>query len=49
MESDLSKVAPAALLYSQVLNNRRGWNNRGVGLDIVIIINDRGGWTGLKE
>ena len=27
--------------YSRVPNNRRGWNNRG-GLDIVIIINNRG-------
>ena len=28
--------------YSRVQNKRRGWNNRGVGLDIVIIINNRG-------
>ena len=27
--------------YSRVPNNRRGWNNRG-GVDIVIIINNRG-------
>ena len=38
--------------YSRVLNNRRGWNNSGVGgggvevgLDIIIIINNRGVWN----
>ena len=48
-------IAVAVLLYSRVPNNRRGWNNREGGLDIVIIIdnrvgwNNRGGWTGLKK
>ena len=28
--------------YSRVPNNMRGWNNRGGGVDIVIIINNRG-------
>ena len=29
--------------YSRVPNNRRGWNNRGV--DVVIIMNNKGGWN----
>ena len=29
--------------YSRVPNSRRDWNNRGRGVDIVIIINNRGG------
>ena len=33
--------------YSRVPNNRRGWNirGRGGGLDIVIIFSNRGGWN----
>ena len=27
--------------YSRVPSNRSGWNNRGGGVDIVIIINNR--------
>ena len=40
--------------YSRVPSSRRGWNNRGERVGIVIIVNNRRvgiieGWTGLKK